>query len=99
MSDKPSMTRQGYELIAGVIRDARAFRSRDGVLPVGSTAKERARYAVQLETLEALAQDFATELRRTNGRFDRERFLRACDPAEQYTNRSRATRERNDLSK
>lgn len=96
MSEKPSMTRQGYELIAGVIRDARAHRLHNGA-PVGSTAKEKARYAAQVEALEALASDFASELCRTNSRFDRERFLRACDPAEQYTNRSRATKERNEI--
>jgi hypothetical protein len=29
---------------------------------------------------ETIANDFANALQRTNGRFDRERFLAACDP-------------------
>jgi hypothetical protein len=95
MSDKPSMTRQGYELIAGVIRDARSTRGLT-LLAAPLTRQQKVVQQAWANALESLAKDFAAELSRTNSRFDRERFLRACDPAEQYTNRSRATKERND---
>jgi len=83
MSTRNTMTRQHFQLIAEVIREARAFRLHNGE-PVGSTAKEKARYAAQLEALHTLAGDFADRLAGTNSGFRREQFLRATDPTEEY---------------
>lgn len=68
------MTRKDFELIAEVLRvaivdikdDTRAklFREHDGHMA--------------LEGAERVARDFSSCLARTNPRFDRERFLKAC---------------------
>lgn len=92
---RPTMTRPQFELIAEVIRECRAFRLRDyghGLEPVGSTAKERARYGAQLEALQDVAKDFADRLATTHVSFDRERFLAACDPSTEYRPKSRPVR-------
>jgi hypothetical protein len=80
-----TMNRAGYELIAHVIKTARAAAAD----PVLSTPRQRQGAE---RALSRLAEDFAAELRATNPRFDRERFLEACDPAGTYRNKSRASK-------
>jgi hypothetical protein len=60
-----TMTRQHFCLIADVIK---RVPSSDTAWPVTFTAKQR----------EYIARCFADELYATNGRFDRDRFMRAC---------------------
>jgi hypothetical protein len=59
------MSRQHFELIARVLRETPRFRGE----PFGEAVAEYR---------DDLARAFAAELRATNPRFDRERFLRAC---------------------
>jgi hypothetical protein len=61
-----SMTRKDFELIAAAIRDATA----DALRAYGSSGKAGA---------EKVARLMATTLKQTNPRFDKERFLAACD--------------------
>jgi hypothetical protein len=60
-----TMTRQHFQLIAGVIRNVPSAAT---AWPVTITDKQR----------EYVARAFADELYATNGRFDRARFMRAC---------------------
>jgi len=88
------MTRQHYELIAHVLKSARASEGRNQY----ASRTNKVKSAARLAALESLTRDFSSELASTNGRFDRERFERACDPAGEYTDRSRASRRRNPIS-
>lgn len=83
MSTKATMTRQHFQLIAEVLREALAQRLHNGE-PVGSTPKERARYAAQVDAIKDVASDFALRLARTNDGFRREQFLAATDPSTEY---------------
>jgi hypothetical protein len=59
------MTKKDYELIARILRDARA---------IGTTGAER-------HLLDIIASDFADSLAKDNPRFKKERFFAACTPA------------------
>jgi hypothetical protein len=84
MSTKPTMTRAQYEMIATVIRNARSRAAND---PHATPRQKQG----AVRALARMAEDFATELRTTNERFDRERFIAACDPDGGYRNKSRPT--------
>lgn len=83
MSTKATMTRQHFQLIAEVLREAIAHRTHNGG-PVGSNAKERAHYLAQVEAIKDLASDFAARLASTNNGFRRDQFLAATDPETEY---------------
>jgi len=59
-------TREHYQFIASVIRNAKMIR----------------KHRVEL------AERTAEELRSTNERFDRSKFLTACDPEQEFKNRA-----------
>lgn len=84
------LTRQAFELIAHVIREARTPR---GLPSYAAPLTRTQKTVVQAWSacLESLAKDFANELASTNGRFDKDKFLAACEPEGDYTNRSRKT--------
>jgi hypothetical protein len=79
-----------FEMIARVIRNARETAGCSTL----ATRTVKAKSAARLAELEGIARDFANELAACNGRFDRERFLRACEPDGGYTERSRPSRSR-----
>jgi ABC-type branched-subunit amino acid transport system ATPase component len=59
------MTRKDFELIAHVLRTSPHLRALD---------------ELAAEVRDSLAQEFANALANTNERFDRAKFLKACQP-------------------
>jgi hypothetical protein len=66
------MTRRDFVLIAQTIRQLPSFDARDG----GQNVSDVVRF-------DALVSRFADSLRETNPRFDRDRFVAACNGKEQ----------------
>lgn len=63
------MTKKDFEAIAAVVRDAGGY---------VSAMKESDKQSAE-DMRNRIARDLARELRGQNGRFDTERFLRACN--------------------
>lgn len=84
---RSTMTRQHFQLIAEIIREAR---ERTGANQY-DTRTAAARAAGAAEALEELAKDFADRLASTNAGFRSEQFLAACDPATEYKPRKRGS--------
>lgn len=70
------MTKQDFELIARVLRDSRA-------LAVDANC---------VKTIDNLAASLASELRSTNPRFDRARFITACTDVDSHDSAGRKVR-------
>lgn len=73
------MTRAHYQFIADRIREAR-----EAAEYMSTTRPYKLGYEVGLEML---AKDTASALAATNPKFDRDKFLAACDPAGGYRNK------------
>lgn len=74
------MTRKDFELIAWALLDARAAALLDAQAAVTSSDAEMTRE--RLSAIDTVAELIASELAKTNPRFDRERFLAACGVVE-----------------